>query len=171
MIVARPHPASIDPAELLKSCTIRRSRSSGPGGQHRNKVETAITIIHEPTGVLASATERRSAEENRRVAVGRLRLALAVEVRTPVPEGDQRSSLWRARVTDGSVSVSARHDDYPAMIAEALDMTFACGADAGDAAARLACSLSQLLKLLRSHAPALAAVNRERVKSGLHPYK
>ncbi len=171
MIVARPHPASIDPAELLRSCTIRRSRSSGPGGQHRNKVETAITIIHEPTGVLASATERRSAEENRRVAIGRLRLALAVEVRTPVPEGDQRSELWRSRATGGSVRVSARHEDYPAMIAEALDMTLACAGDAGAAAARLVCSPSQLLKLLRSHAPALAAVNRERVKSGLHPYK
>ncbi|MFM9957715.1 MAG: peptide chain release factor family protein [Phycisphaerales bacterium] len=75
-----------------------KSRSRGPGGQHRNKVETGVELLHEPTGVEAQATERRSVTENRREALWRLRLALAVRVRTPVGAGEIGSGLWRSRV-------------------------------------------------------------------------
>ena len=75
------HPASLDIETLISDCEIRRQRRSGPGGQHRNKVETAIFIKHLPTGIEAGATERRSQEQNRLRAIGRLRLKLAVEHR------------------------------------------------------------------------------------------
>src|SRR5690606_15091114 len=90
---AMAHPATLSDEDLLKECQIGKGRSSGPGGQHRNKVETQVTITHLPTGVTARAGERRSAEENKRVAIRRLRLALAVEVRTVVPAGEIRSDL------------------------------------------------------------------------------
>ena len=40
----------------------RYAASSGPGGQHRNKVETAVVITHTPSGIQGEASERRSQE-------------------------------------------------------------------------------------------------------------
>ena len=77
------HPAGLPRDELLRDCDVRRQRRSGPGGQHRNKVETGIFIEHTPTGVRAEATEQRSQPKNQEIAIWRLRVRLAVEVRQP----------------------------------------------------------------------------------------
>lgn len=92
------HPAAWPDELLLRDCTIEQSRSSGPGGQHRNKVSTQVTLTHEPTGIHATAGERRSAVDNKREALRRLRLKLASEHRIGVPEGEIGSALWRSRV-------------------------------------------------------------------------
>src|SRR6478672_6053934 len=89
------HPAVLPLPQLLKQCTVHRTRRSGPGGQHRNKVETAVVVEHQPTYITAQAGERRSQEENRQVALFRLRLALALEVRSPVAFPYAPSELWR----------------------------------------------------------------------------
>lgn len=48
------------------------SRSSGPGGQHVNKVSTQVAIRHVPTGVSVKASESRSQSMNRVLALERL---------------------------------------------------------------------------------------------------
>ena len=58
------HPASLPYDELIRECEVRRQRRSGPGGQHRNKVETGIFIEHKPSGIRAEATEQRSQAKN-----------------------------------------------------------------------------------------------------------
>lgn len=168
---APQHPAAMEEEELLKECTLGKGRSSGPGGQHRNKVETKVTLTHRPTGVAAQASERRSAEENRRVALKRLRLALAVEVRRPVPIGDARSELWRRRCVDGRIACNPAHRDYPALLAEALDMLETCGGNPKKAALRLDCTMSQLVKLIKEHPPALERINRGRQAKDRHSLK
>ncbi|MFO0832712.1 MAG: peptide chain release factor-like protein [Phycisphaerales bacterium] len=171
LIVSGPHPARLAPDELLRHCDLSRGRSSGPGGQHRNKVETLVHLTHEPTGVQAQAGERRSAAENKREAVWRLRLALAVQVRCAVGAGDVRSGLWIRRTAGearaGRITVSPTHDDYPAMLAEALDMLWACGLDVATAAARLECTSSQLVKLVKDHPAAMVWVNARRTAMGM----
>ena len=62
------------PAEALSAeCDQDFFIASGPGGQHRNKTESGVRLLHRPTGVTVTATERRSQAQNRSAALARLR--------------------------------------------------------------------------------------------------
>lgn len=165
------HPARIPIDELLKSCETERFRASGPGGQHRNKVETAVRLTHRPTGVTGQASERRSQAQNHEVAVFRLRVNLALSVRTAAPgrEGHRPrvSDLWRSRSRGGRLAINPGHDDFPALLAEALDHLESHRFDVPAVAEAVNVSGSQLLKLLRHEPRALEQLNAERISIGL----
>jgi hypothetical protein len=165
------HPAALPIQRLLKDCTVRRTRRSGPGGQHRNKVETAVIIEHRPTRVSAEASERRSQEENRQVALFRLRLGLAVQVRYSIESPYTPSELWLGRCRGGRLTVNLRHDDFPALLAEALDVLANCANEVAAAAGVLGCTTSQLVKFLQLEPRAIVALNRDRERKGFHKLK
>ncbi|QDU76144.1 peptide chain release factor-like protein [Bremerella volcania] len=165
------HPAAWPVEQLLKRCEIKRLRRGGPGGQHRNKVETAV-IVHDPvTGQSGEGNERRSQEANRQVAIFRLRVNLAIHVIDEIDLSTTPSELWRSRVRSGKVAVNPTHDDFPAILAEAITILYAEGWDASAAAARLGCSTSQLVKLLKNEPAAFTLLNRQREALGLKPLK
>jgi protein subunit release factor B len=58
---------------LKKEVIVETYRSSGPGGQRKNKTETAVRLRHLPSGITVIATEYRSQAQNRKLAFERLR--------------------------------------------------------------------------------------------------
>ncbi len=63
----------LDPGDFEESF----ARSGGPGGQHVNKVSTAVTLRHRPTGLAVTVQDSRSQSANR--ALARERLVAAIE--------------------------------------------------------------------------------------------
>lgn len=163
------HPAAQDDESLFTECEMRRERRGGPGGQRRNKVETAIVLIHKPTATRVEAAERRSAEDNRRAALFRLKLALAREIRCS--PGEAPSVLWQSRSTGGRIRINAQHTDFPAILAEAFDAVVHLDFDLADASAFLGCTTSQLKKLLQQDPPAWQHMQAARDAAGLRRLK
>ncbi|WP_075084651.1 peptide chain release factor family protein [Mariniblastus fucicola] len=169
--LTNPHPASWPTEKLLSGCDTQRTRRGGPGGQHRNKTETAIVVTHRESGVSGQASERRSQLDNREAAVFRLRLNLAISLRCDKPVQDEAalpSEMWRSRAVGGKLVVSPKHADFPALVAEALDWVFAYQFDLSSAAKqRLGLSTSQLVKFLKLCPEAWQLVQQNRVDAGL----
>lgn len=61
---------------LIKETKVFFYRSAGPGGQRKNKKETAVRLHHVPTGIKAIATEFRSQIDNKKLALHRLKKKL-----------------------------------------------------------------------------------------------
>jgi hypothetical protein len=165
------HPAALPPDVLLADCEIERTRRGGPGGQHRNKVETAVVIKHLPTGVQGAASERRSQDLNRQIAVQRLRINLAIQLRQPIDLEQAPSAVWRSRVRARQIAVSSEHDDFPVLLAEALDRLMACDWNIAAAAAQLGITTSQLTKFLQREPEACVLLNRQRAARKLRPLR
>ena len=78
-----PMPAHLK--KLLAECDVETFRGPGPGGQHRNKTESAVRMTHRPTGVVRVARDERSQLLNRKIALERIWRALEARRRKPPP--------------------------------------------------------------------------------------
>ena len=152
----------LNDAALLRQCLEERYRASGPGGQRRNKVETALRLRHPPSGVVAQAEESRSLEENRVRALRRVRERIALEVRAPFDLASPAlpPELLAQRGPRGALSVNPRNPAYPTVLATALDALAAAGGSYAKAARALGLTTSQLVRFLKSDAQAWRALSR-----------
>ena len=83
---------STDRDSLERDCEIDFFIASGPGGQNRNKVETGVRLTHRPSGIVVTATERRSQLQNREAAFVRMAARLEEAQRVEIPRVATRPS-------------------------------------------------------------------------------
>jgi len=71
--------------ELIDHCEIQTFRSSGKGGQHVNKTESAVRMVHVPTGITVTCSKERSQYLNKMECLVRLREKLEKKGRKTAP--------------------------------------------------------------------------------------
>ena len=76
--------------DLEKECDVTPYRSSGPGGQKKNKTESSVRVVHRPSGLTRIATESRSQSANRLLALSRIQEALEARRRKRKPRRPTR---------------------------------------------------------------------------------
>ena len=76
-----PMPAALE--RLARECEVTPYKSSGPGGQKKNKTESSVRVRHLPSGIVRIATESRSQARNRLQALERVAAELARRARKP----------------------------------------------------------------------------------------
>jgi hypothetical protein len=160
-------------AMLLRQCEVDVYRASGPGGQKRNKIESAVRLRHQPTGISVVAEESRSQHENKARALRRLRKAIALGVRREVSVSDYRpSELLASCITKSSkLHVGRKDARYLGAVREMLDLLWACGMQVSTAAARIGVTTANLSRLLRDDPAVWRRVCELRTAAGLSALK
>lgn len=166
-VTSAPLPAyALDDSALLGLCTVERCRSSGPGGQHLARTESAVRLVHRATGVEARCQDHRDRLRNQADALARLRIRLAIALR------GQGDATWLAPYRRGrQLPLTPRSPAYPLAAAVGLDALAAAGGDLAPAAEALAVSTSQLAKLLCADKEVRAAADALRAAAGRTPLR
>ena len=89
----RPPPYSLDRDTLEREVEVQVFRASGPGGQHVNRTESALRLVHPPSGVVVIAQDSPSQFRNRETAFRRLAERLARLNRVPKKRMPTRPTL------------------------------------------------------------------------------
>ena len=147
---------------LLAECQVDTYRASGPGGQNRNKVETAVRLRHGPSGLTVIAEESRSQAENRTRALRRLRKVLALRVRHPVPATGLPEAVRVCVGRDGRLRVGQRDARYLPAAAAVLDVLMAVDGSMGAAAQHLGLTTGNLSSFLTADTELMTEANRIR---------
>ncbi|HEX2957272.1 MAG TPA: peptide chain release factor-like protein [Chitinispirillaceae bacterium] len=70
--------------DLLEECYVYTFRAGGKGGQHVNKTDSAVRLVHKPTGLTASCSRERSQYLNKKQCLENLRRKIGVLTTKPV---------------------------------------------------------------------------------------
>ncbi len=167
-----------DDAALLADCNVDIYKSSGPGGQHRNKVCSAVRLRHKPTGVISHGDESRSQHDNKQAALRRLRMNIACQVRRPLAADAPilpvvTDCIRRLRKADPQspprLTIGVRDRRFWQVAAFLLDVLDSYGAGMGESAKRLGITTSNLGRILRSERHLFTAAQRIRQHHGRGP--
>ena len=83
---------------------METKRASGAGGQHINKTDSAVRMVHKPTGLVATCQNGRSQHENREEALRVLKSRLyqkmieEQEARLAEIKGEQKANEWGSQI-------------------------------------------------------------------------
>jgi peptide chain release factor-like protein len=155
--------------KLAPECDIHIYKASGPGGQKRNKTSSAIKLHHLPSDITVIAAESRSQHENRVKAYKRLRAAIAIRVRAPLPEEVE----WpeKVNVTGRLLKVNRKNPFYNHIVALVLDALEEYKGKLKGTSAFLGISSSSMTRFLAENPRAWKEANSIRKTYNLAPLK
>lgn len=158
-----------DDSQLLRECDVHFHRTGGPGGQHRNKVSSAVRLVHRPSGLVVTGEERRSQHENKAAALWRLRELIALVARVPLPA----EIGWPPEidVRDGRLRVGDRNPRLHHALALVLDSLASNRGALREAAECIKLTPSNVVRFLGEHPKAWREAQRIRELHGLPPLK
>ena len=157
-------------ASILAECDVDTYRGPGPGGQKRNKTDSAVRLRHKPTGLIVIAGESRSQHENRIRALKRLREALALRIRHEVT--DATPDAVRACIDkSGRLNVGRRDARYLPAAGALLDLLVAREGSVGDVAKWLGLTTGNVSGFLTGDEDVMTEANRIRAVFGLKPLR
>jgi len=161
---------------LLAQCEVHTYKASGPGGQHRNKVSSAIRLHHGPTGITALANESRSQHSNKTQALQRLRMNIACQIRCPangldftMPKVVQECLfVKRGGPAAGTrrLGVGRKDHRFWRVAAVLLDLLEASTGRLGEAAAAMGITTGNFTSVVKSDRHLLAAAQQIRKHHG-----
>jgi len=172
----------LDDSALLRQCEVHTYKSSGPGGQHRNKVSSAVRLKHPPTGLMAHGDESRSQHENKAMALRRLRMNIALRLRRRLeaqspaqlpPVVRQCLFIPRKLGPQAGPRLEIGRKDYRfwAVAAFLLDVLESFQGRLADSAASIGISTGNLTSILESDRHLLGAAQEIRKRYGQKPLK
>lgn len=144
----------LEDEELARLCRIDTLRGTGPGGQKRNKTESAVRVTHRESSLSAFDDESRSQHLNRGKALKKLRLELAVNLRQAPQAWDKDCPGLNSR-------------QYACWLAAVFDALSVSEFRLSDAALLLGSSTGCLSRNLSKCPFVCQRVNQERQKRGL----
>lgn len=142
---------------LLRACRQECYRASGPGGQHRNKTDSAVRLSILGGSLMASCEAHRSQHRNRTEALRRLRIIIALELRDPITTG--QSTQWQ-----GSWKLGRKDHRYARFLSHLLDVMAHHQWAVGHSSEALGISTGKLVRVLARDPAAWNAVNQARAK-------
>lgn len=154
----------MDDQTLLRACTLQAYQGSGPGGQHRNKTSTGVHLRLEAFNLEIRCCDDRSALINRKLALHRLRLLVALRCReepAPLPFPFPGSNGH----------IQSTNSAYPLFVAYTLDRMEADCADPKPAASAWGLSASALLRLFFADKALLETVQQLRARHHKPPLR
>ncbi len=152
--------------DLLAQCDATSSSTHSPGGQHRNKAESAVRLRHKPSGLMAQCEANRDRADNRAEALRRLRLRLVL-----ADPGRSDRAWLTEHVVDQRFTVGPAHPRFALVVACALDALDAAAGQLPEAAAGLGVTSSQLVRALVADKEVHQAANRIRAGHALPAIK
>jgi hypothetical protein len=161
--------ATLPDEKLLAECDVQTFRASGPGGQKRNKTDSAVRIIHRPSGIVAIANESRSQHENRARALKRLRKTLTLRMRRSLEDGVVPEAIGAVIGRDGRLRVGLRDARFLPAAGAVLDVLQATEGSVSAAAQRIGLSTANLSSFITADEDVLVEANRLRAFFGLRP--
>lgn len=164
---------ALDDKKLLAQCDVHTYRASGPGGQKRNKTDSAVRLRHRPTGIGAQGEESRSQHENKARALRRLRLAIALQQRDEVvPDTFLVPPILTECVSgENKLCVGPRDVRYPRVVGIVFDVLEAMGGRMKPSAELLGITMGSLNKFISRDPKLWDAANRIRQRFGLERLK
>jgi protein subunit release factor B len=152
---------ALSDAALLTACRVETFRAGGPGGQHLNRTESAVRLIHAASGTVVQVQDHRERLRNQGEALRCLRLRLALSLR------GQSERAWLDRHRQGrQLKLGPQAQEYHLVVAVVLDALEEHKGSLAAAGEELGVSSSQIAKLLTADKEVHAAANTLRQQHG-----